>query len=169
MLAEVLRPGGGPGSYQGAEFLPVPPLAMPATTAHFPEIPLHSEEWGELVLLPSAARLVVRWHGFANSRQLRQLLNRGLELYQQYAARFPDLGWLSDTRRFGAMLPADQHWAATDWNARAWAAGIRHLVYVQPETIFGQIALQQYARTTAATSALRISCAFSVAEAYRVT
>ncbi|MBT9393258.1 hypothetical protein KLP40_08790 [Hymenobacter sp. NST-14] len=141
---------------------------MPATATPAPEISLHREEWGELLLLPAAARLVVRWHGFANSRQLRQLLNRGLELYRQHAVRFPGLGWLADTRRFGAMLPADQQWVAADWNARAWAAGIRHLVYVQPETIFGQIALQQYARTTAATSALRISCAGSVAEACRL-
>lgn len=108
------------------------------------EFRLHTEPYGELLLLPHVPCLLIRWHGFANSRNLRFLLDKGLELYQQHRAQYPTLGWLSDTRLFGAMLPVDQEWAATSWNRRAHAAGIRELAFIGPESIFGQIAIQQY-------------------------
>ncbi|RSK37232.1 hypothetical protein [Hymenobacter metallilatus] len=109
------------------------------------ELRLHTESYGELLLLPHVPCLLIRWHGFANSHNLRFLLDKGLELYQAHAPRYPRLGWVADTRRFGAMPPADQQWALHSWNPRAYAAGIRHLIFVSPDTIFGQIALQQYA------------------------
>ncbi|GGG27887.1 hypothetical protein [Hymenobacter glacieicola] len=124
-----------------------------------PELPLYSQACGELLLLPEVPCLLIRWHGFANSRNLRRLLDKGLELYQQHRAQYPTLGWLSDTRQFGAMLPADQHWAATDWNRRAHAAGIRHLGFLGPENVFGQIAIQQYSRN-ATHGAYRLSVSY---------
>ena len=121
------------------------------------ELRLHSESYGEVLLLPHLPSVLVRWHGFANSQNLRFLLDKGLELYQRYAARYPGLGWVTDARRFGAMLPADQQWASADWNQRAYAAGIRQLVFLTPENIFGQIALHQYAQNTAHAARLRIT------------
>lgn len=113
------------------------------------EVVLHSEPYGELLLLPEAPALLLRWHGFANSRNLRFLLNEGLGLYQHYLAHYPTLAWVSDCRRFGAVLPADQQWAATDWNHRAQAAGIRRVGLLPAENVFGQIALQQYTHNAA--------------------
>ncbi|MDU0369632.1 hypothetical protein ACFPAF_04435 [Hymenobacter endophyticus] len=121
------------------------------------EIQLHAESYGALLLLPQVPCLMVRWHGFANSRNLRQLLNKALELYQQYAPRYPRLGWVSDARRFGAMLPADQDWAAVDWNRRAYAAGIRRAVFISPNNVFGQIALQQLTHKMEQAAYLRIT------------
>jgi hypothetical protein len=121
------------------------------------ELRLHSESYGEVLLLPHLPSVLVRWHGFANSRNLRFLLDKALDLYQRYAVRYPGLGWITDARRFGAMLPADQQWASADWNQRAYAAGIRQLVFLTPENIFGQIALQQYAQNTAHAAGLRIT------------
>lgn len=112
------------------------------------EIQLHAEPFGELLLLPEVPCLLIRWHGFANSRNLRFLLDKGLTLYQHYRLQYPNLSWLSDTRQFGAMLPADQQWAATDWNRRAYQAGIRNFGFIGPENVFGQIAIQQYSQNT---------------------
>ena len=138
---------------------------MPRAPVTMSELRLHTESYGELLLLPHVPCLMVRWHGFANSRNLRFLLNKGLELYRTYAPRYPRLGWLSDTRQFGAMLPTDQHWAATDWNPRAYAAGIRNLVFLTPENIFGRIALQQYSQQTSLTDALHVAHVASLEDA----
>lgn len=113
------------------------------------EIRLHTESFGELLLLPEVPCLLIRWHGFANSYNLHLLLEKGLELYQHYAPLYPRLGWLSDTRSFGAMLPRDQEWAATDWNPRAYKVGLRELGFLVPDNIFGQIAIQRYEHNTA--------------------
>ncbi|TGD81554.1 hypothetical protein [Hymenobacter wooponensis] len=92
--------------------------------------------------------IIVRWHGFANSRNFRFLLNKALELYIGYAERYTNLAWLNDTRYFGAMLTTDQEWVNTDWNPRAYAAGIRQVNFLAPANVFGQIAIQQYAHNT---------------------
>ncbi|QJX46329.1 hypothetical protein HMJ29_05010 [Hymenobacter taeanensis] len=113
------------------------------------EILLHSESYGEIALDPTIACLIVRWHGFANSRNYRFLLNKALELYQLHSPRFTHLGWLNDTRHFGAMLSVDQQWANTDWNPRAYAAGVRQMNFLSPTNVFGQIAVQQYTLNTA--------------------
>ncbi|RSK51018.1 hypothetical protein [Hymenobacter rigui] len=112
------------------------------------ELRLHTEACGELLLLPHIPCLLIRWHGFANSENLRRLLDKGLALYQAHAPHYPCLGWVADTRRFGAMLPVDQQWLLSSWNPRAYAAGIRHLLFLASENIFGQIALQQYMHAT---------------------
>lgn len=133
------------------------------------EILLHSETCGELLLLPEIPALLVRWHGFANSANLRQLLDQGLAFYRRHASRYVRLGWLSDTRHFGAVLPADQRWLSHDWNQRAWAAGIRHVAFLTPETIFGQIAVQHYTLATLASPdyQLQVSRHASVEDAVR--
>ncbi|TGE09808.1 hypothetical protein [Hymenobacter fodinae] len=110
---------------------------------------LHSESYGEITLSPGMTCLIVRWHGFANSRNFRFLLNKALELYRTYSVRYTSLAWLNDTRHFGALLTADQEWVNTNWNPRAWAAGIQQINFLAPATVFGQIAIQQYAHNTA--------------------
>lgn len=132
------------------------------------EIRLHTEPFGELLLLPDVPCLLIRWHGFANSPNLRFLLDKGLALYQHYRLQYPALSWLSDTRQFGAMLPADQQWAATSWNRRAYLAGIRHLAFIGPENVFGQMAIQQYSRNaTHGDYGLQVSYYTSLAQACR--
>jgi hypothetical protein len=113
------------------------------------EILLHSEAYGEVTLAPTTACLIVRWHGFANSRSFRFLLNKALELYELHVSRFANLAWLNDTLHFGAMLTVDQQWVNTDWNPRAYAAGIRQVHFLSPSNVFGQISVQQYTNNTA--------------------
>ena len=83
-------------------------------------------------------------NGFANSTQFRWLMNRGLELYIVEAARTQTLGWLADTRNVRAVKEMDQVWLKTDWNLRASAAGIHHVSFVIPKSVFGQIMVRNY-------------------------
>lgn len=116
------------------------------------DIMLHAESYGSLLLSPEVPCIIIAWHGFANSEQFRTLMDRGLALYHAEAAQTQPLGWLADTRDVQAVRPADQDWLRNDWNVRAFAAGIHHVSFVVPETVFGQISVQSYTSNVAETS-----------------
>ena len=110
---------------------------------------LHAEPFGRLLLAPEVPCVIIAWDGFANSTQFRFLMDRGLELYRAEAARTRPLGWLADTRDVRAVKTIDQEWMQNDWNTRAFAAGIHHVSFVVPETVFGQISVQSYTSNVA--------------------
>ena len=120
------------------------------------DIILHAEPYGSLLLASEVPCVIIAWHGFANSEQFRFLMNRGLELYQAETAHTQPLGWLADTHDVQAVKPIDQEWMRNDWNPRAFAAGIRHVSFVVPETVFGQISVQNYTQNTAVAEAYEL-------------
>ncbi|MBJ6142410.1 hypothetical protein [Hymenobacter sp. BT559] len=105
---------------------------------------LYAQPYGDMMLAPEVPCLVIAWHGFANSEEFRALMDRGLELYRAEAQHTQPLGWLADTRNHSAIRAADQEWLATDWNRRAYLAGIRHVSFVVPDSVFGQITVNTY-------------------------
>lgn len=110
-----------------------------------------------MLLAPEVPCLIVAWYSFANSEQFRFLMNRGLELYAAEAQRTQPLGWLADTRGVSAIRVADQEWLDKDWNPRAYTAGIRHVSFVVPETVFGQMAVNNYSDKATASSSYTIT------------
>lgn len=84
-------------------------------------------------------------------------MDRGLELYRAEARRTKPLGWLADTRLVGALRSDVQQWMKDGWNARAAAAGIRHVSFVVPETVFGQISVSTYSNNATADEAYRLT------------
>lgn len=109
-----------------------------------------SEPFGDVLLSSDVPCVVVRWHSFANSAQFRALMDQALEQFQQHSVQTWPLGWLMDSRQMSALVPADQYWLETDWNPRAFQAGIRHVGIVSSENIFGRIAAQVYTANTIA-------------------
>jgi hypothetical protein len=105
---------------------------------------LYAQPYGDMMLAPEVPCLVIAWHSFANSEEFRALMDRGLELYRAEAQHTQPLGWLADTRNHSAIRAADQEWLATDWNRRAYLAGIRHVSFVVPDSVFGQITVNTY-------------------------
>ena len=105
---------------------------------------LYAQPYGAMLHAPEVPCLIVAWYGFANSEQFRHLMNQGLELYKAEIQRAQPLGWLADTRGLSAIRAADQEWLATDWNQRAYLAGIRHVSFVVPESVVGQITVNTY-------------------------
>lgn len=117
------------------------------------DIVLIEESYGSMLLAREVPCLIVQWHGFANRQQFQSLMDRGLALYSEEARRTQPLGWLADTRHISAITPADQQCLNTDWNPRAYTAGIRHVSFVLAENVFGQIAVQNYTSNTEAAAA----------------
>ncbi|WP_460676800.1 hypothetical protein [Hymenobacter coalescens] len=108
------------------------------------DVVIQAESYGSLLFAPEVPSLVVQWHGFANSQQFRGLMDEGLTQFGEQAQRTWPLGWIMDARQMSAITPADQIWLETDWNPRAYAAGLRHIGIVTSENIFGRIATQVY-------------------------
>ncbi|SEU06160.1 hypothetical protein [Hymenobacter actinosclerus] len=121
-----------------------------------PDSTLIAESYGSMLLAPEVPCLIGQWHTFANRQQFRSLMDRGLDLYIQESHRTQPLGWLADTRQISAITPDDQNWLRTDWNPRAYAAGIRHVSFVAPESVFGQMAVQGYTANTQSADAYAI-------------
>ncbi|MGI4883791.1 MAG: hypothetical protein ACRYFR_02400 [Janthinobacterium lividum] len=120
------------------------------------DVVLIAEPYGSVLFAPEVPCLVMQWHSFANSTEFRSLMNRGLALYEAKARQFEALGWLSDARRVGALRSDVQQWLKEDWNPRAANAGIRHISFVVPETVFGQISVGTYAANATASRAYAI-------------
>ncbi|MGI4819662.1 MAG: hypothetical protein ACRYFV_00500 [Janthinobacterium lividum] len=106
---------------------------------------LVSEPYGAIYLAPEVPCIIIRWFSFANSEQLRHLMNETLHQYVLERQRHPGpLGWIADSRGLGAIKPSDQEWLHTDWNPRTYAAGVPYIAIVEAETVFGKISAQQY-------------------------
>ncbi|GAB3830483.1 hypothetical protein [Hymenobacter jeollabukensis] len=116
------------------------------------DVVLEAESYGSLLFAPEVPCVVVQWHAFANSQQFRSLMDNSLEAFADQAQLHWPLGWLMDARQMSAITPADQIWLETDWNPRAYAAGLRHIGIVTAENIFGRIATQVYIANTVAQS-----------------
>ncbi|OWP62507.1 hypothetical protein CDA63_14020 [Hymenobacter amundsenii] len=121
-----------------------------------PDLALLTEPYGSMLLASEVPCLIVQWHSFANRQQFQSLMDRGLALYIEESHRTRPLGWLADTRLVSAITPDDQQWLRTDWNPRAHAAGIRHVSFVSPESVFGQLSVQGYTTNTEAADAYAI-------------
>ena len=73
-------------------------------------------------------------HRFTYGEQFRQVLEKGLEIFQQYGAQ----KWLSDDRKNSALPAADAEWGLHDWNPRVFASGWKYWAIVMPDKVAGQ-------------------------------
>lgn len=94
--------------------------------------------------------LLVQLHAFANRTQFKELMNAGLDYFQAHHTPQQPWGWIADTRQMSAIPGEVQQWLAQDWNARAFAAGLREMSIVMALHISGQLATQQYAQLAVA-------------------
>ncbi|WP_375435965.1 hypothetical protein [uncultured Hymenobacter sp.] len=112
------------------------------------------EPYGSVLVDTRVSCVIVQFHHFANSTEFKHLMNTGLAYYAAHSQLQKPWGWIGDVRRMSAIPQDVQDWLTTDWNLRAFAAGIREVSVVQAETAIGQMATQQYVRNTAAKIAL---------------
>ena len=76
-------------------------------------------------------------------------MDTGLAYYAAHSRPQKPWGWVGDVRQMSAIPQEVQNWLTTDWNVRAFTAGIREISVVQAQNIIGQLATQEYVRKTA--------------------
>lgn len=109
-----------------------------------------TELYGAVVANAAVPCVIVRFQGFANRDEFKRIMNSGLAYYQAPCRPAQPWGWVGDTRQMGAIPKEVQQWLTSDWNVRAYAAGIREISIIVSENIFGQLATQQYVQQTVA-------------------
>ncbi len=83
---------------------------------------------------------------FVHGAELRQVLLKGLELFERHGAS----KWLSDDRGNGPLKPADEQWARTEWFPQVKAAGWKYWAVVLPEKVLGQMNMKRWIELYAA-------------------
>ncbi|MGI4871678.1 MAG: hypothetical protein ACRYFX_10920 [Janthinobacterium lividum] len=109
-----------------------------------------AEAYGSVLADEQVPCVIVQFHGFANSEQFKHIMDTGLAYYQAHSQPARPWGWVGDTRTMSAIPKDVQTWLTTDWNLRAYAAGIREISIVVSQNVMGQMATQHYATKTAA-------------------
>lgn len=109
-----------------------------------------TEKYGSVLVDRQVPCVVVQFHSFANSTEFKHVMETGLAYYAAHSRPEKPWGWVGDVRQMSAIPKQVQDWLTTDWNVRAFTAGIREVSVVQAENISGQLATQEYVRNTAA-------------------
>jgi hypothetical protein len=106
---------------------------------------LFEEKYGTLEYDPSVPCITATFNGFMNSEQFRNFLNLGLDHLIEKSKQHQHILWLADTSKHVVQPDKDTKWVADEWNPRAMKAGIRHVAFVLPENVFGNMSVKKYA------------------------
>lgn len=115
-----------------------------------PDERILTEPYGSVLVDRQVPCVLVQFHSFANKTEFKHLMDTGLAYYVAQSRPEKPWGWVGDVRQMSAIPKDVQDWLTTDWNARAFRAGIREVSIVHAEHISGQLATQEYVRNTAA-------------------
>ncbi len=81
-----------------------------------------------------------KFHKYIYGEELRQVLEKGLAIFQQYGAE----KWLSDDRENSALTTEDAAWAQEDWFPRVFESGWKYWALVMPDKVVGKVNMQRY-------------------------
>jgi len=115
-----------------------------------PDKVILDEPYGTVLVDSRIPCVIVQFHGFANKTEFKHTMETGLAYYVQHSTPEFPWGWIGDVRHMSAIPKEVQEWLVTDWNLRAFRAGIREVSVVQAENVLGELATQEYIRNTAA-------------------
>lgn len=101
-------------------------------------------EAATLHCFPDKNLAVAHWKGFANSENLREVLDKCVEILDKYTIYY----WLSDNRNMKVIRPADQEYIATIWLGKVLEkAEIKKSASIQSEDVFNKISVENILRT----------------------
>jgi hypothetical protein len=101
---------------------------------HFDE-PFLTIHWDD-----DAGVIWAEWKDSVGGEPMQRGLFAGLDLILQKKAH----KWLADTRRLGAMDPADVKWVNDVWLPRAVAGGVCWMAFLAPEKVVVQLAVKSF-------------------------
>jgi len=107
---------------------------------------LYEEKYGTPEYDPTVPCITATFSGFLNSEQFKSFLNKGLDHLIEKKRIHGMILWLADTRKHVVQPEKDTNWVAEDWNPRALKEGIRHVAFVLPENLFGDLSIKKYAQ-----------------------
>jgi SpoIIAA-like len=96
---------------------------------------------------PSVPCVIIRFNGYMSSSEFRTFLTKGLDfLLSEMKKKNKEILWLADTRAHSVQSEEDTKWVSEVWNPKAYQGGLRHVAFVLPEKVFGQLAINNYAK-----------------------
>ena len=93
-----------------------------------------------IVWEPEDRIICAQWKDEVSGEVMRRGLDAGLALIIQKQAR----RWLVDSRRLGAIDPADVKWVNDNWMPRAVAAGLQSMAFVLARKIVMQLTMKSF-------------------------
>lgn len=89
---------------------------------------------------PEDRIICAQWKDQVDGAEMRRGLDAGLALIVEKRAR----RWLVDSRRLGAIDPADVKWVNDSWIPRAVAAGLQSMAFVLAKKIVMQLTMKSF-------------------------
>lgn len=101
---------------------------------------------GSIEFDPSTSVIIARFTGYMKSDVFKNFLNQGLDFITEKKENSRPILWLADTSAHKIQPESDTAWVAEDWNPRAFDAGLRHVAFILPESVFGKMSVDNYAK-----------------------
>ena len=115
-----------------------------------PDEVLLDEPYGSVLVDSRVPCVIVQFHSFANKTEFKHVMDTGLAYYTEHSTSQKPWGWIGDVRQMSAIPQEVQQWLVSDWNLRAFRAGVREVSVVQAQNVIGELATQEYVRNTEA-------------------
>ena len=97
------------------------------------------------IFYDSETRMVrLKWKGFANSTQLREGLEAGLEIVKKEKA----LLWLSDLKQMQSISADDEEWIIQSWFPKIVLTGLKKMAMVTSLDYFNNTSVNRIMRST---------------------
>jgi hypothetical protein len=82
------------------------------------------------------------------SAELRFHVEQILKHYKEHCSQFPNLGYISDNRRMGALSPEDIDWASSYFTPTIMGYGLRGMAFIVPDDIFAQMNIDDFTQAS---------------------
>ncbi len=104
-----------------------------------PKVIVLENEYIMVKCYPNEGILHHEFHQYAFGDVFREIMMAELEAFETNRCT----KWLSDDRKFSAVLPEDKKWGDEVWRPRILEAGWKYWAMVLPEKITGQMNIQK--------------------------
>lgn len=104
----------------------------------------HEDEHTRIEVHPDQHLVRLTWKGSGHGKVYRETLLRLLEIVQGHGVKY----WLSDGRKMGPILFADEEWSMKEFTPLLVKAGIERIAIVSSEDVLNRIAVDRMVNAT---------------------
>ncbi|OJJ23384.1 hypothetical protein BKI52_03220 [marine bacterium AO1-C] len=103
---------------------------------------LYKDKNANIERCASSQCIMINIYGFLASNQIIQLFEKSYQLFTESTQ--PRAALILNTEKLGAVKKAEQTWLKDNWNLRMFKAGLKQLAIINPDNIFGEVAINTY-------------------------